>query len=112
MIDLAEPGPVTLASAIEEARAAERVGALDDALRWYECAYRRVPGEGSAAQAAELLRRIGSVHRQRGELELAMVAYETSLAIAVAYTQNRHIAREPKSHELIVQMRGRGGKAT
>lgn len=111
MIDITVPAPITVASAIEEARAAERVGALEDALRWYECAYRRVPGEGSAAQAAELLRRIGSVHRQRGELDLAMESYGASLAIAEASGLNDHIASALNSQGIVAQLRGKVDEA-
>jgi putative nucleotidyltransferase with HDIG domain len=106
MYELAEVAPVTLASAIDEARAAERVGALDDALRWYECAFRRLPQQGSAAQAVELLRRIGSVHRHKGDLELAMELYDASLLIAEANDMPQQIASALNSQGIVCQLRG------
>lgn len=67
---------------IESAKTFERAGAWDEALARYERALRCLPREGDAASAADVLRWIGTVHRERGELQLASEAYETSLVIA------------------------------
>jgi putative nucleotidyltransferase with HDIG domain len=82
---LAGPGisPLVLEH-VEAAKRAEKRGALDDALAEYERAFYLLPLGADAALAAELLRGIGHVRRQRGEIELALEAYEASLEIARA----------------------------
>jgi putative nucleotidyltransferase with HDIG domain len=67
---------------LESAKDLERAGAWDQALASYEQALMRLPRAGAPVRAADLLRWIGTVHRQRGELELAGEAYEASLVIA------------------------------
>src|SRR5690606_33531716 len=69
----------SLEALIETAKEAERLGASDDALRCYEAAFARLPGEADAATAASLLRWIGSVHRHRGDLDAAQEVYDASL---------------------------------
>lgn len=77
---------------IASARDLERAGAWDQALARYEEALVRLPRDGTAARAAELLRWIGTVHRQRGELELAGEAYEVSLTVAELNALDYHHA--------------------
>jgi HD-GYP domain-containing protein (c-di-GMP phosphodiesterase class II) len=67
---------------LEEAREAERAGDWDLSLACYEAALQCVRVEGDARRAAEIVRWIGSVHRERGETELALEAYDLSLTIA------------------------------
>src|SRR5690606_23552593 len=67
---------------IEAARQEQAAGHWDDAIAGYEAALRRVPGEGDAGQTADIMRRIGIVHRDRGDLDLAMELCEASLCIA------------------------------
>jgi putative nucleotidyltransferase with HDIG domain len=67
---------------IETAKEFERAGAWDDALACYERGLRSLSRESSPATAADLLRWIGTVRRERGELELAREVYDVSLAIA------------------------------
>lgn len=74
----------SLATLIDSARAAERAGIWDEALAQYEAAFARVAAHGDARIAANLLRWIGTIHRERGDLELAAELYEASLAIAEA----------------------------
>jgi len=69
---------------IQAAQEAERVGAWDEALARYEEALSRLPGEGDAALAADLLRWIGTVRHELGDHELSAEAYDASLAIAQA----------------------------
>jgi putative nucleotidyltransferase with HDIG domain len=75
-------GSGRLLAFIEDAREAERAGDWTKSLECYEAALRCVPAEGDARRAAELLRWIGSVHRERGDTALAVEVYEASLAIA------------------------------
>ena len=77
---------------IASAKEFERAGAWDDALARYEQAFAELRHEGDAASAADLLRWIGTVRRERGELELAGEAYEASLAIAERNGLDRHLA--------------------
>ncbi len=103
---LTDSETAALASSIEQARAAERVGAFDEALAWYEAAYQRLPLEGSAASAAELLRWIGTLHRQRGHIDLAAQAYDSSLAIAQASDLHAHVASALNCQAIVAQHRG------
>lgn len=81
-MNTAEKNAVSLDSLIERAKAAERAGDWTDALQHYESAFTQLPIQGDARRAAELLRWIGSVHRQRGDMELGSELYDTSLEIA------------------------------
>lgn len=74
---------MTSQDAVAAARAAERSGAWDDALARFEEAFTLLIAQGAGAEEfANLMRWVGTVHRQRGELERAAEAYEASLAIA------------------------------
>ncbi len=65
------------------ARQAERGGAWKDALALYERAF-AVSRGGDAGERAEVLRRMGILHRERGDLELAQEKLEAALAVAGA----------------------------
>lgn len=84
--------PARLADLVEAAQAAERAGAWDQSLAYYEQAFGRLTREGDAARAAELLRWIATVHRERGDLELAGELCEASLAVAEASGAREHVA--------------------
>ncbi|HEX2166844.1 MAG TPA: HD domain-containing phosphohydrolase [Longimicrobiales bacterium] len=73
---------MTIAERIAAARAAERDGDWDAALTHYESAFASLTSGGTAAEAADLFRWIGSIHRIRGDAERAQEAYEASLTIA------------------------------
>ncbi|HSJ32962.1 MAG TPA: hypothetical protein VK933_16090, partial [Longimicrobiales bacterium] len=73
---------MTTAERVAAARAAERVGEWDAALAQYESAFAALGAGGTAAEAADLFRWIGSIHRMRGDGESAQEAYEASLTIA------------------------------
>src|SRR5690606_41687357 len=73
---------MTVAERIAAARSAERAGDWDAALTHYESAFASLTVGGTAADAADLFRWIGTVHRVRGDGERAEEAYEASLAIA------------------------------
>jgi putative nucleotidyltransferase with HDIG domain len=72
----------SLDSLIERAKTAERAGDWSDALQHYEAAFSLLPAQGDARRTTELLRWIGAVHRQRGDIELANDLYMASLEIA------------------------------
>lgn len=96
---------------IESAKEHERAGAWEQALARYEDALSRLPREGTPAHAAELLRWIGTVHRQRGELELAGEAYEASLAIAELNDLHLHTARVLNCMGAVEHQHGNVGQA-
>ncbi|MBV9772456.1 MAG: tetratricopeptide repeat protein [Gemmatimonadetes bacterium] len=68
-------------SLIESGREAQRTGAWDAALAHFETALTLAPADG-ARRRADLLRWIGSVHRERGDLDLAQRKYEASRTAA------------------------------
>ncbi len=95
----------TLESLVEQGRAAERAGAWDEALRAFDGAFRKLRREHGAERAAELLRWIGTVFRNRGELENAHELYEASLAVAEAAALPYHIASALNCLAIIAQFR-------
>jgi putative nucleotidyltransferase with HDIG domain len=97
----------TLASLIESARAAERAGDWEEALERYGAAYASLDDRDDAGRAAELLRWIGTVHRQRGSLELATESYEASLAAADVAGLREHVAAALNCLGIIEQQLGR-----
>lgn len=82
----------TLPDLIRAAKEFERAGRWDDALACYERTLSHLPHYGTASDAADVLRWIGTVHRERGELELAAEVYEVSLAVAELNSLERQIA--------------------
>ncbi|HEX7118386.1 MAG TPA: HD domain-containing phosphohydrolase [Longimicrobiales bacterium] len=103
---LAKRSP-SLTDLIESGRTAERVGALGEALEHYNAAFLRLSAEGDARTAAELLRWIGHVHRQRGDLEIAEEVYGASLAVAEQAELPEHVAAALNSLAVVEQTRGR-----
>lgn len=69
-------------AALEAARASHAAGTWDEAIRCYELALERLPSEGTAEDAANILRWVGSVRTERGEIELAREMFDSSLAVA------------------------------
>lgn len=96
---------------LESAKNLERAGAWDQALASYEQALIRLPRAGAPAHAADLLRWIGTVHRQRGELELAGEAYEASLAIAELNGLDYHRAAVLNCMGAVEHQRGNSAEA-
>ncbi|HUP88778.1 MAG TPA: tetratricopeptide repeat protein, partial [Longimicrobiales bacterium] len=92
---------------VELARSAERDGDLESAIRAYEAAFAHLTKEGDAADAAELLRWIGTVHRRRGDLELAEEAYLASEAVAAANNDTLNLASALNCLGVIAQFRAR-----
>ncbi len=91
---------------VEEARAAESAGELELALHEYEAAFRELSTEHSPAESAELMRCIAVLHMQRGALDLAAEAYETSLAIADASGLQQHTTAALIGLAQVAQTRG------
>lgn len=106
------PSPaVMLNDLIEASKEFERTGAWDQALSRYEQALMHLPREGGASHAAEILRWIGTVHRQRGELELAGEAYEASLTIAELNGLDYHLAAVQNCMGAVEHQRGNVSQA-
>src|SRR5690606_16236181 len=97
---------MTVAERIAAARSAEREGEWDAALTHYESAFASLPSGGTAAEAADLFRWIGSVLRMRGDAERAEEAFETSLAIAQAAGLPLKVASALNCLGILVQTRG------
>jgi putative nucleotidyltransferase with HDIG domain len=95
-----------LAQLIESAREAYRRGAWDEALAGYETALAMVPEEGEASSRADLLRLIGTVYRDRGELELAWQNYAASRALAEEAGLNDRLASVLNAQGIIEMRRG------
>lgn len=91
-----------LAGLIQAARAAERAGDWDAAVARYEAALRGAPSD----RAPELLRWIGTVRRECGDLEVALEMYEASLASAEALGLREHVAAGLNCMAVVQQARG------
>lgn len=96
----------SIGAMIEEARAAERAGDGERALACYEAAFSRLGSEGDAATAADLLRWIGTLYRERGELEVATELYGASLTVAEANALHGHEAHALNCLAVVEQYRG------
>ncbi|MGH7447012.1 MAG: HD domain-containing phosphohydrolase [Longimicrobiales bacterium] len=97
---------MTVAERIAAARSAEREGQWDTALAHYESAFASLSVSGTAADAADLFRWTGSVHRLRGDAERAEEAYETSLAIAQCAGLEQKMASALNCLGILVQFQG------
>ena len=110
VLKLAADAAVTsFAALVERAREAERHGEWDRARQAYESALSAlstVPAAERAVRAAELFRWIGTLFRNRGELEVAAEQYETSLAVAEADGATHAIASALNCLAIIAQFRG------
>lgn len=95
-------------SLIEAGKAADRRGELDAALDCFERALRRLHDrtEDAPGLAADLLRWIGKVRRNRDETELATEAYEASLAVAEAAGDQVRVADALNSLGILMQSLG------
>lgn len=96
---------------IEAAREAERAGRWEEVLERYEEALHLLPGQGTAEDAARVLRWIGTVHRERGELELAEEIYEASLTVAELCESTADAASVWNCLAIMAQYRGKGDEA-
>ncbi|MBX6364503.1 MAG: tetratricopeptide repeat protein [Gemmatimonadetes bacterium] len=100
-----------LTSLIEDAKAAERAGAWDGALAAYFAALERARESGARATVTDLLRWIGTVHRERGELDRADAFYRESLEQAEADGAAGQVAAALNCLALVAQIRGEVDRA-
>jgi putative nucleotidyltransferase with HDIG domain len=96
----------TLETLIERGKAAERAGEWEEARRAFDAAFLELTPAHGAERAAELLRWIGTVFRNRGDLECATELYEASLAVAEASSLSYHIASALNCLAIVSQFRG------
>ncbi|HEX6307571.1 MAG TPA: HD domain-containing phosphohydrolase [Longimicrobiales bacterium] len=97
---------MTVTERIAAARSAEREGDWDVALTHYESAFTALCAGGTAADAADLFRWMGNVHRVRGDAERAHEAYEASLAIAECAALPFQMASALNGLGILVQFQG------
>lgn len=91
---------------LEQAKQAEREGALDVALERYESALASLDHASDPGTAADLLRWIGTVRDLREELELACEAYWASAAVAEALGDGARIAAALNCLGVVAQFGG------
>lgn len=96
---------------IERGRALASTGETDAALQAYEEAFRLLPAEGNASQATKILRWIGTIHRERGDMDIASDLYEASLAIAEACGFDEDIASAYNCMAIVEQFAGAPARA-
>ncbi|MHB1170583.1 MAG: HD domain-containing phosphohydrolase [Longimicrobiales bacterium] len=101
----------TIAACVNAARAAASAGDFEGTLAHYEAALQAVPQSGTAAEAADILRWSGNLHREWGTTELAAEAYEASHAIAQASSLGPQLASALNCLAIIEQIRGNVEKA-
>ena len=75
--------PAGFDAVVQKARVAERAGNLSLARRLYADALRLLKTANHASLAAQVMRWIGTVHRQEGDVEAAHDCYVVSLEVAV-----------------------------
>jgi putative nucleotidyltransferase with HDIG domain len=95
-----------LTELIDSAREAYRRGAWDEALAGYETALAMVPEGEDAGSSADLMRMIGTVHRDRGDLEKAWDAYSRSRELAERTGMNDRLASALNALGVIEMRRG------
>jgi putative nucleotidyltransferase with HDIG domain len=100
-----------LQALIDAARSAERAGDWDRALEHYEAAFTSAVSEGNARDIAELLRWIGTVHREKGDLDPAVDLYEASRAVAEANELPDQHASVLNCLAIVAQLRGQPDEA-
>ena len=67
-----------LQTLVESGREAQRTGSWDEAVAHFETALTLLPAAGDVQARAELLRWVGTVHAERGELDDASSAFHAS----------------------------------
>ena len=92
MSSITETSTDRLSGLLEAARSADREGRWADALGLYEEGFRIATERRDVESIVSILRWIGTLHRERGELELAGEAYDASLAIAEANGMTAQVA--------------------
>ena len=98
-------------SELQSAAEAHSAGRWDEALSHYESALQRAARSGDPALTADVLRRVGTVHTERGDLEVAAEIFEASLAIADACGFRDRVAFAEICLATVEQRSGRLGAA-
>jgi putative nucleotidyltransferase with HDIG domain len=101
----------TLDDLVARGRTLASTGETDAALEAYEEAFRLLPAQGDAARAAKILRWIGTIHRERGDMEIASELYDASLAIAEAAGLEEDMASVYNCMAIIEQFAGAPARA-
>lgn len=98
---------------LARAEAAEAAGDWDAALGLYETALSRLSKDdgGAAELAADLLRRKGRVHSERGDLEQATELFEASLEVSEKNGLQEQRANALNSLAVVAQFKGDIGRA-
>ena len=96
---------------IESAQHAERTGDWNGALHLYQQAWEESQEAIEHVRVADILRWIGRVHRQRGNLLLAADAYRRSLAVAEEHSLTYQIASALNVLAMVEQLQGRVDEA-
>jgi putative nucleotidyltransferase with HDIG domain len=97
---------LALEELIESGRQSAATGEYEAALSAYEAAFRLIPSEGDARRAAQILRWIGTIHRERGDIEEARELYDASLEIARANQLTEDIASVYNCMAVVEQFSG------
>jgi putative nucleotidyltransferase with HDIG domain len=97
---------MALLATIEAAQQAERTGSWNQALELYKQAAAEADEQGDVVRVAELMRWIGRVHRLRGDLQLAELAYRESLRVAEENDLTVHIASALNVLAMVEQLHG------
>ena len=91
---------------IESGREAQRTGAWDEALAHYESALALIPAGEGAGDRAKVLRFMGVVHSERGNLEVGLQNFRQSLDVAEAAGLKAHISASYVSLACVELLRG------
>ncbi|HEX6071371.1 MAG TPA: hypothetical protein VFZ18_16170, partial [Longimicrobiaceae bacterium] len=91
---------------LEKAHESTRDGRWDEALAGYEAALSRSADAGSAADVADITRRIGAIQVARGELDLAADLFELSRTVAEINDLQAQVANAMLGLASVAQSRG------
>ena len=100
---------LTAGAVVEEARLAERSGAIERALGLYQSALATLPDPSPTR--ADVLRWMGTIHRERGDQEKALGLYAQSLTQADACAYGAGRAHALNCQAIVAQTRGRPDEA-
>src|SRR5687767_3737681 len=96
---------------IETANAAYIRGDWDEALAEYETALTMVSADEDPGRRADLLRRVGAVHRNRGDLDQAWELYVASREVAEAADLRDRLGEALNALAIVEMRRGRREEA-
>ena len=105
------PEPATFEDSLERARESEASGDTGTALNEYERALASLPDPERDTRAADVLRFIGSVYRERGEIDRAERRYRESYGHARSIGYRGGVAHAGNWLGVIAMGRGRMAEA-